>query len=211
MNIIGVVKDYHFQSLHQEIKPMALSVSPFFGSPLSYLILDTNTNDYADLIALLEKTWKKINSDSPFAYSFLEKDFQKSYEKEELTLALIRYFTLIAIVIACLGLFGLASFTAEQRVKEIGIRKVLGSSVSQIVMLLSKDFLKLVVISFIIASPIGYYVMMQWLQGFAYHVNVSWWIFGLAGTSALLIALLTIGFQSVRAAFANPVNSLKSE
>jgi putative ABC transport system permease protein len=211
MNIIGVVKDYHFQSLHQEIKTMALSVSPFFGSPLSYLILDTNTNDYADLIALLEKTWKKINSDSPFAYSFLEKDFQKSYEKEELTLALIRYFTLIAIVIACLGLFGLASFTAEQRVKEIGIRKVLGSSVSQIVMLLSKDFLKLVVISFIIASPIGYYVMMQWLQGFAYHVNVSWWIFGLAGTSALLIALLTIGFQSVRAAFANPVNSLKSE
>ena len=211
MNIIGVVKNYHFQSLHQEIKPMALSVSPFFGLPMSYLILDTNTNDYADLIALLEKTWKKINSDSPFAYSFLEKDFQKSYEKEELTLTLIRYFTLIAIVIACLGLFGLASFTAEQRVKEIGIRKVLGSSVSQIVMLLSKDFLKLVVISFIIASPIGYYVIMQWLQGFAYHVNVSWWIFALAGTSALLIALLTIGFQSVRAAFANPVNSLKSE
>jgi putative ABC transport system permease protein len=211
MNIIGVVKDYHFQSLHQEIKPMALSVSPFFGSPMSYLILDTNTDNFADLITLLEKTWKKINSDSPFAYSFLDKDFQKSYEKEELTLTLIRYFTLIAIVIACLGLFGLASFTAEQRVKEIGIRKVLGSSISQIVVLLSKDFLKLVFISFIIASLVGYYMMKQWLQGFAYHVDVSWWVFAVAGITATLIALTTISFQAIKAAFANPVNSLKSE
>jgi putative ABC transport system permease protein len=212
MNIIGVVKDYHFQSLHQEIKPMALTVSPIFGSPpMSYLILDTNTGDYADLIALLERAWKKINSDSPFAYSFLDQDFQKNYEKETLTLTLIRYFTLIAIVIACLGLFGLASFTAEQRVKEIGIRKVLGSSISQIVMLLSKDFLKLVIISFVIASPIGYYAMTEWLQSFAYHVNISLWVFAVAGTSAVLIALMTISFQSIRAAVANPVNSLKSE
>jgi putative ABC transport system permease protein len=198
--------------LHQEIKPMALTVSPIFGSPpMSYLILDTNTGDYADLIALLERAWKKINSDSPFAYSFLDQDFQKNYEKETLTLTLIRYFTLIAIVIACLGLFGLASFTAEQRVKEIGIRKVLGSSISQIVMLLSKDFLKLVIISFVIASPIGYYAMTEWLQSFAYHVNISLWVFAVAGTSAVLIALMTISFQSIRAAVANPVNSLKSE
>jgi putative ABC transport system permease protein len=212
MNIIGVVKDYHFQSLHREIKPMALTVSPIFGSPpMSYLILDTKTTDYADLIVLLEKTWKKINSDSPFAYSFLDEDFQKSYEKESLTLQLIRYFTLIAIIIACLGLFGLASFTAEQRMKEIGIRKVLGSSVSQIVMLLSKDFLTLVVISFIIASPIGYYAMTEWLQGFAYHVTIGWWVFALAGISALLIALMTVSVQSIKSALANPVNSLKSE
>ena len=191
---------------------MALTVSPIFGSPpMSYLILDTKTTDYADLIVLLEKTWKKINSDSPFAYSFLDEDFQKSYEKESLTLQLIRYFTLIAIIIACLGLFGLASFTAEQRMKEIGIRKVLGSSVSQIVMLLSKDFLTLVVISFIIASPIGYYAMTEWLQGFAYHVTIGWWVFALAGISALLIALMTVSVQSIKSALANPVNSLKSE
>jgi putative ABC transport system permease protein len=211
MTIIGVMKDYHFQSLHQKIRPMTLSVAPVFSGPNFYLILNVKSSDYSELIKTIQATWKKINPSSPFAYSFLDQDFQRNYEKEQLTLQLIRYFTLIAIVIACLGLFGLASFRAEQRVKEIGIRKVLGSSVSQIVMLLSKDFLKLVVISFIIASPIGYYVMMQWLQGFAYHVNVSWWIFALAGTSALLIALLTIGFQSVRSAFANPVNSLKSE
>ncbi len=211
MNIIGVVKDYHFQSLHQEIKPMALSISPFFGSPMSYLILDTNTSDYADLIALLAGTWKKINSDSPFAYSFLDKDFQKSYEKEELTLMLIQFFTLIVIVIACLGLFGLASFTAEQRVKEIGIRKVLGSNISQIVILLSEDFLKLVILSFIIASPIGYYAMKEWLQGFAYHVNISWLVFAVAGISAVLIALITIIFQAIKAASLNPVDSLKSE
>ena len=211
MNIIGVVKDYHFQSLHQEIKPMALTISSYFGSPMSYLILDTNTTDYAGLIALLERSWKKINSDSPFAYSFLDQDFQKSYEKEELTLTLIRYFTLIAVIIACLGLFGLASFTAEQRVKEIGIRKVLGSSISQIVVLLSKDFLKLVIISFIIASPIGYYVMTEWLQGFAYHVQVSWRVFAVAGIAAVLIALTTISFQSIKAALMNPVSSLKSE
>jgi putative ABC transport system permease protein len=212
MNIIGVVKDYHFQSLHQEIKPVALTVSPIFGSPpMSYLILDTNTTDYAKLIALLERTWKKINSDSPFAYSFLDQDFQKSYEKEELTLTLIRYFTMIAIVIACLGLFGLASFTAEQRVKEIGIRKVLGASVAQIVTLLSKDFLKLVVISILLASPIGYYLMSEWLLGFAYRVGISWWVFVMAGMSAVLIALLTISFQAIKAAIANPVNSLKSE
>ncbi len=211
MNIIGVVKDYHFQSLHQEIKPMALTISSYFGSPMSYLILDTNTTDYAGLIALLERTWKKINSDSPFAYSFLDQDFQKSYEKEELTLTLIRYFTLIAVIIACLGLFGLASFMAEQSVKEIGIRKVLGSSISQIVVLLSKDFLKLVIISFIIASPIGYYVMTEWLHGFAYHVQVSWRVFAVAGIAAVLIALTTISFQSIKAALMNPVSSLKSE
>ncbi|MFM9838350.1 MAG: ABC transporter permease [Cyclobacteriaceae bacterium] len=211
MTIIGVVKDYHFQSLHQKIKPLTLTVAPIFSGPNFFLILNVKTSDYSGLVETIQKTWKKINPNSPFAYSFLDQDFQRNYEKEEFTLQLISYFTLIAIVIACLGLFGLASFTAEQRVKEIGIRKVLGSSISQIVMLLSKDFLKLVIISFAIASPIGYYVMKQWLQSFAYHVNVSWWVFAVAGTSSVLIAILTIGVQSIKAAVANPANSLKSE
>ncbi len=211
MTIIGVVKDYHFQSLHQKVKPMTMSVAPLFSGPNFFLILNTKSRDYSQLLETIQKTWKRINPGSPFAYSFLDQDFQRNYEKEEFTLQLIRYFTMIAIIIACLGLFGLASFTAEQRVKEIGIRKVLGSSISQIVVLLSKDFLKLVIISFIIASPIGYYVMAEWLQGFAYHVNVSWGVFAVAGIAAVLIALTTISFQSIKAALMNPVSSLKSE
>lgn len=211
MTIIGVVMDYHFQSLHETIKPMTLVVAPIFSGPNFFLILNVKSHDYSELIETIQKVWKRINPNSPFTYSFLDQDFQRNYEKEQFTLQLIRYFAVIAIIIACLGLFGLASFTAEQRVKEIGIRKVLGSSITQIVMLLSKDFLKLVVISLIIASPIGYYVMKEWLQGFAYHTNVSGWVFVMAGASAVLIALMTISFQSVKAAMTNPIDSLKSE
>jgi putative ABC transport system permease protein len=211
MNIIGVVKDYHFQSLHQKIKPLALTVAPFFSGPNSYLILDVKSSHYSELIATIQKTWNKINPDSPFDYSFLDQDFQKNYIKEERTSELIQYFTLIAIVIACMGLFGLATFTAEQRVKEIGVRKVLGASVSQIVALLSKDFMKLVIVSIVVSSPIAYYIMSKWLQGFAYRIDIQWWVFIMAGAAATLIALLTVSYQAVKAAIANPVNSLRSE
>ena len=211
LKIIGVLKDYHFQSLHQKVKPIALTIPHFFGNPNSYLIVNVMSKDYAQLINEFEKSWTKINKNSPFVYSFLDNDFQNNYDKEGRTLALIKYFTLIAIIIACLGLFGLASFTAEQRKKEIGIRKVLGSSISEIVMLLSKDFLKLVSISFIIASPLGYKIMMEWLQGFAYHINISWWVFVASGLSAILIALMTISLQAIKAAIANPIISLKSD
>jgi putative ABC transport system permease protein len=211
MSIIGVVRDYHFQSLHQKIKPMALSVSPIFDTPTSFLILNVNTSNYPELIATLHKTWERIVPNSPFAYSFLDQDFQKNYENEERTAQLVQYFTFIAIVIACLGLFGLATFTAEQRIKEIGVRKVLGASVSQIVTLLSKDFMKLVMIAIILSSPLAYYIMNEWLSGFAYRIDISWWVFAVAGTSAVLIALLTVSVQAIRAALANPVESLKSE
>ncbi len=211
MDIIGVVKDYHFQGLQQKIKPLALAVHPIFTGPSNYLILNVKTNHYTELIATLQKTWNKINPNSPFAYSFLDQDFQKNYEKEERTSRLIQYFTLVAILIACLGLFGLATFTAEQRIKEIGVRKVLGASVSQVVTLLSKDFMKLVLISIVLSSPIAYYGMKRWLEGFAYRIDIQWWVFVVAGGGAILIALLTISFQAIKSALMNPVKSLRSE
>jgi putative ABC transport system permease protein len=211
MDIIGVVKDYHFQSLHQKIKPLALSVDPLFSLPNNYLILNVKSSQYPELIATIQKTWNKINPNSPFAYSFLDQDFQNNYEKEERTSQLIQYFTFIAIVIACLGLFGLATFTFEQRVKEIGVRKVLGASVLQIVTLLSKDFMKLVVISLVLSSPVAYSLMNEWLSGFAYRIDIKWWVFAFAGGVAVLIALLTISFQAIKAALINPVDSLRSE
>jgi putative ABC transport system permease protein len=211
MDIIGVVKDYHFESLHQKIKPLALSVHQLFSLPHNYLILDVKSSQYSELIATVQKTWNRINPNSPFAYSFLDQDFQRNYEKEERTSQLIHYFTFIAIVIACLGLFGLATFTAEQRVKEIGVRKVLGASVSQIVTLLSKDFMKLVVISIVLSAPVAYYLMNDWLSGFAYRIEIKWWVFAIAGGAAVLIALLTISFQAIKAAVTNPVESLRSE
>jgi putative ABC transport system permease protein len=211
MKIIGVMKDYHFQSLHQEIKPMALTVSPTFAGSTCYLVLHANTANYTELIKSIEKAWLKINADSPFVYSFLDGDFQKNYKREERTMALIRYFTVIAIIIASLGLFGLANFTAEQRLKEIGIRKALGASLDQVVMLLSRDFLKLVVLAILLAAPIGYYAMERWLQSFAYHIDISLSVFVIAAIVSIAIAMLTISFQSVKAAMTNPVNSLKAE
>jgi putative ABC transport system permease protein len=173
MEIIGVVKDYHFQGLQQKIKPLALAVNPLFVGPTSYLILDVKTDRYAELIGTIQQTWNKVNPTSPFAYSFLDEDFQKNYENEERTSALVQYFTVVAIVIACLGLFGLTTFTAEQRIKEIGVRKVLGASVTQIVTLLSKDFIKLVVIAILVSSPFAYYLMDKWLEQFAYRIEIS--------------------------------------
>lgn len=211
MDIIGVVKDYHFQSLHQKIKPLALSVHPLFSLPTSYLILNVKISNYAELITSLKETWNKINPNSPFAYSFLDEDFQNNYEKEERTSQLIQYFTSVAIVIACLGLFGLAAFMAEQRVKEIGIRKVLGASILQIITLLSNDFMKLVVMAIVLSSPIAYYLIQEWLSGFAYRISIKWWVFFIAGGGAVLIALLTISFQAIKAALINPVESLRTE
>ncbi|MEO5583381.1 MAG: FtsX-like permease family protein, partial [Saprospiraceae bacterium] len=211
MKIIGVMKNYNFQSLHSEIKPLGFTISPFFGSPNSYLIVNINSKDYPAVITRFKETWNKINPNSPFEYSFLDQDFQKNYEKETRVTQLVQVFTFLGILIACLGLFGLAAFSSEQRIREIGVRKVLGASVTRIVELLSMEFIKLVFIAILVAFPAGYFLLNQWLKGFAYRVDIVWWMYALAGATALLIALATVSFQTVKAAIANPVKSLRNE
>jgi putative ABC transport system permease protein len=209
MEIVGVVKDFNFQSLYNPIKPYGFTTS--VGNKHSYAIVSLSTGDYRDLIPKVEDAWKKINPAVPFSYSFLDKDFQYNYEKDQRTSEIVRYFTVVTILIACLGLFGLSVFSAEQRTREIGIRKVLGASVSNITLLLSRDFLGLVFLAILIAAPLTWYGMNQWLQSFAYRTAISWWLFPLSGLIAILIAWLTVGFQAMRAAFTNPVTALRSE
>jgi len=175
------------------------------------VIVHANAKDINSLLSSIKTTWHKLNPNEPFEYSFLNEDFQKNYEAENRLTAIVGYFTVIAILISCLGLFGLATFSAEQRTKEIGVRKVLGASVTGIVTLLSKDFLKLVSISIVIASPVAWWVMNKWLQDFAYRTNISWTVFVITTVTALIIALITISFQAVRAAVVNPVKSLRTE
>ena len=211
MRIVGVAKDFHHQSLHQKIKPLALTNSPIFSGPTGFVIVHTNSTNYPELVASIQTTWSEFNPNSPFSYSFLDQDFQRNYEKEERTSQLIQYFTVIAIIVACMGLFGLAAFTAERRTKEIGIRKVLGATVAQIVTMLSTDFIKLIIAAVFIASPVAYFAMQTWLEGFAYHIDISWWVFIAAALIAIAVALSTVSFQAVRAATTNPVKSLKTE
>ena len=211
MTIIGVVKNYHFEGLQEEIKPIGLSIAPLFSSANNYMIIDLKSDSYEKLLSGIETLWKKVNPGTPFEYSFLDKDFQKNYQKEERTAQLIRYFALVAIFIACLGLFGLATFTAEQRTKEIGVRKVLGASIFGITRLLSEDFLKLVFVSVLIASPVAWWGMNIWLKDFTYKIQIEWWMFASAGVLAAAVALMTISFQSIKAALMNPVKALRSE
>ncbi|MEP6949353.1 MAG: ABC transporter permease [Ginsengibacter sp.] len=207
--IIGVVKDFHFQDLHVPITPYAFQLN---NQPnYNYLIIHAKSADISSLLKSVQASWHKLNPNEPFEYSFLDKDFQKNYEAENRLSSIVGYFTIIAILISCLGLFGLATFSAEQRIKEIGVRKVLGASVVSIVSLLSKDFLKLVIISIIIASPIAWFVMNKWLQDFAYKPPISWGVFAVTAIVALIIALVTISFQAIKAAIANPVKSLRTE
>jgi ABC-type antimicrobial peptide transport system permease subunit len=206
--IVGVAKDFHFKSLHEPIEPMVLFVSPNWRGQ-AYVKIKPGYE--AAAVAACAKVWKAFNPSYPFAYRFLDENFDRMYRAEQRTGQLFRYFAGIAIFIACLGLFGLAAYTAEQRVREIGIRKVLGASVSSLVTMLSREFVVLVAVSFGLAVPLGWYLMNGWLSGFAYRIPLSWWIFVLAGGLAGVIALLTVSFQSVKAALANPVKSLRSE
>jgi putative ABC transport system permease protein len=165
----------------------------------------------APVLKMIENVWHKYDKNDPFEYNFLDEQFQKNYEADNRLAAIVGYFTVIAIVISCLGLFGLATFSAEQRTKEIGVRKVLGASVSTIVSLLSVDFFKLIIVSIIIASPIAWWAMNKWLQGFAYRKSIDWTIFAYTTIIAIIIGILTIGSQALKAAVANPVKSLRSE
>jgi putative ABC transport system permease protein len=207
--IIGVVKDFHFEDLHLPITPYAFLMNnpPLFN----YMVVHARPGQMAQLLKDIEADWHSLNPGEPFEYSFLDEDFQKNYKAEERLSAMIRYFTIMAILISCLGLFGLASFSAEQRIKEIGIRKVLGASIGGIVVMLSKDFLKLIGVAILIASPLAWYAMRKWLEDFAYRVDLSWTIFLLTVVLTLFVALFTISFQAIRAALANPVQSLKAE
>jgi putative ABC transport system permease protein len=209
MQIIGVVKDFNFESLYNPIKPFAFTTT--LGSKHSYLIASLTSGNYPTLLGKVASAWRKVNPGLPFTYSFLDKDFQANYEKDQRTSSIVGYFTMVTILIACLGLFGLSVFSAEQRTREVGIRKVLGASVSNIALLLSRDFLGLVAIALLISCPLAWYGMHQWLQGFAYRTDISWWLFPMAGGIALLVAWLTVSFQAIRAAIANPVRSLRSE
>ncbi|UFH54225.1 ABC transporter permease [Spirosoma sp. KNUC1025] len=207
--IIGVLKDFHYENLHQTIEPFTflLNRQPDFN----YIIVHVNTANMENVLGFLEQKWKALRPDEPFSYTFLNEDFQKNYEAEARTSRIVSYFTAISILISCLGLFGLAAFAAQQRTKEIGVRKVLGASVTNIVLLLSRDFLALVVIAILIATPIGWWAMNKWLQNFAYKIDIPWWIFVVSGVLAITIAFITVSFQSIKAALVNPVKSLKTE
>ncbi|MEM0995409.1 MAG: FtsX-like permease family protein, partial [Bacteroidota bacterium] len=207
--VIGVIEDFHSNSLHHEMEGQVFDWSPEF--PLYYVLAEFATQDMASTIASIEATWQDINPDNPFEFHFLKDQLQQQYQAEQRAGGLIFYATLLAVFIACLGLLGLASFATERRVKEIGIRKVLGASVSQIVTMLSKDFLLLVSIAMLLASPLAWWLCQQWLADFTFRIPLKWWMFLPAGVVAIGVALLTVGFQSLRAALANPVGSLRGE
>jgi len=208
--LIGVFNDFNFESMHQKIVPLVLFVprNPDFFGRVSIKIAGSNI---PAALSHIENTWKKYLPETPYEYTFLDENFARLYEVEERQKSLFTTFAFFAIFIACLGLFGLSAFTITQRVKEIGIRKVLGADVTTIVALLSKDFLVLVFISAVIAFPVAWYFMNKWLQDFAYRISMPWWIFIMAAVVAAMIALITISFQAIKAAIANPVKSLRTE
>jgi putative ABC transport system permease protein len=205
--VIGVVSDFHFESLKQKIGPLVM----FLGKNSGNILVKTRTERLPEFLASLKQQWASFSPAAPFSYSFLDDRFEQVYVSEQKIGQVLTLFSSLTIFIACLGLFGLATYTAEQRTKEIGVRKVLGASVASVVALLSKDFLKLILIALVLASPIAWWGMNQWLEEFAYKVTIDWWIFALAGLLAVGIALLTVSFQSIKAALMNPVKSLRSE
>jgi putative ABC transport system permease protein len=207
LRVVGVMENFHFESLRDEIEPLIL----YRGNYPACISFRMKTNDLESGIADIKNIWEKTAPGLPFNYEFMDEQFDQIYRSESRAGSLILGFAVLAVIIACLGLFGLATFITQQRTKEIGIRKVLGASVASVVSLLSRDFLKLVLIAIVIASPIAYYFMQKWLSDFAYRIDMQWWMFVVAGVLAVGIAFLTVGFQSVKAALANPVKSLRSE
>ena len=211
VEIAGVMKDFNYNSLHKDVKPFMLVYRIRSSGDIANITVAANSNNYTSLLGKMETIWRKDLPAVPFEYAFLDDEVQKQYETEITLSNIINSFTLMAILISCLGLFGLAAFSAEQRNKEIGIRKVLGATVFNLTTLLSKDFLKLVVVAIVIATPIAWWAMNKWLEDFAYRVTISWWMFAIAGLLAIFIALFTVSFQAIKAALANPVKSLRTE
>ena len=205
--VIGVVEDFHYISLHDKIEPLAISMKDYHR----LIAVKLSSAEMSSALTKVENIWNEIAPGYPFIYQFLDQSYAELYEAEQKQGQLFTLFSGLAIFIACIGLFGLATFSAERRTKEIGIRKVLGASVSQLVTLMSRDFTLLVLIAFVLAAPTAYYLMDQWLASFAYRIQIPWWVFVLAGAFSLLIAWGTISYQSIRAATANPTNSIRSE
>ena len=206
--IIGVMKDFHFRSLQQEIKPLSMRIEP---NGCHLISANITGNNVPATLAAIEEKWKTLIPNRPFNYFFLDEFFDRQYRSEQRFGNLFLNFAILAIFISCLGLLGLASYSTYQRTREIGIRKVMGASVSGIVHLLSKEFLALLFIAFVIASPIAWLVMHRWLEDFSYRIGIHWWIFMVSGTIAFVVAIFTVSFQAIRAALANPVISLRTE
>jgi putative ABC transport system permease protein len=216
LEVMGVLKNFTYASMANEIQPLTLAIladtDSFFSKRGSTLFAKINAHtNLPTLLATMQGIYKKYDADTPFSYTFADDAFNEQYKAEDRLASIFSVFTYLTMMLATLGLFGLAAFSIEQRAKEIGIRKVLGASLAAITTLLSKDFLKLVVLAIIIASPVAWWAMHNWLQNFAYRITIGWWVFALAGGIAVIIALITVSFQSVKAAIANPVKSLKSE
>jgi putative ABC transport system permease protein len=206
--IVGVMKDFHFKSLQEKIKPLSMRVEL---KNINLVSVKVSADHLPGTLAAIESKWKQFLPNRPFSYFFLDEFFDRQYRSEQRFGKLFFNFSILAIAISCLGLLGLASYSTYQRTREIGIRKVLGASTSGIVNLLSADFMKLVLISFFIAAPVAWYFMYKWLQDFAYRIDIQWWVFVAAGILAMIVAIATISFQAVKAALSNPVKSLRSE
>jgi ABC-type antimicrobial peptide transport system permease subunit len=206
--IIGIVHNFHFQSMYEEIKPIFMLCSPKYTNTI---LVKIQTGSESEIIAKLDKFFHRYNPGVPFEFQFLDDEYHALYVSEQRIAGLAKYFASIAIVISCLGLFGMVAFMAERRTKEIGIRKTLGASELRIVRMLSGDFTIIVLIAIIISLPISYFLAKYWLTNFAYRIEMEWWFFVVAGLIALAIAWLTIGIQTIKAARVNPVECLRSE
>jgi putative ABC transport system permease protein len=206
--VIGVTKDFHFMSLHEKIKPIIMQIEPLKFHNISARI---STQNIPATIAFIKEKWNSLFPNRPFEYYFVDSDFGKQYSSDQKMNELFKWFSILAIIIACMGLFSLASLTISQKTKEIGIRKILGASIAGVFFLLSKEFIKWIIVANVIAWPAAYFFMNKWLQDFAYRIDISWWIFLLSGGIALVIALATVSFQAIKAAVANPVEALRYE
>ena len=210
-NVVGVVKDFHYHSLHEPISPLVIINSKKFGNRSALVALRIKGDNFQKAVSDIGLVWKKFVKEKPFNYYFLDRSLADQYQEEQRTQRIFTIFSGLAIFIACIGLLGLAAYATQQRTREISIRKVLGASEGSIVTMLSKDFLKLVLLSSAIAFPIAWWGMNKWLQDFAYRIDVGWWIFIVASLAALLIALFTISTQAIKAAITNPVKNLRAE
>jgi len=208
LTVVGVVQSFHHLGLQKPIDPQMITLRP--SARVAYSI-KLQTTDLQKTVASVKVAWSKYFPNDPFNYFFLDDQFNGQYQSDQRFGQMFTLFSFLAILIACFGLIGLSAYNILQRTKEVGIRKVLGATTQNVVFILSKDFLLLVIISFVIAAPVSWLIMHNWLQDFAYRINISWWVFGVAGLLALAIALSTISYQAIRAALANPVKSLKTE